>query len=252
MKKLILTASFLVVGTVAALAADMAVKAPPIVPVAVYSWTGCYIGGNGAGLWVRKDWRETTTQAINGSHDADGGAGGIQGGCNYQTGHFVFGIQGDYDWTNASGSSIDQSILLVQVYDRSRIDGVGSVTGRVGYAADRFLGYVKGGAAWERDRYDTYFGPLTTQPGTVISTGGSTRSGWTAGIGAEYALWVMGTQSLTGFIEYDYYDFGTQTVPLSVVLTNAVTRHDIRERKDMVRVGLNWKFGWGQTVVAKY
>ena len=30
-------------------AADMALKAPPP-PAPVYSWTGCYVGGNGGGV----------------------------------------------------------------------------------------------------------------------------------------------------------------------------------------------------------
>ena len=33
-------------GLGSALAADLPVKAPPRVPVAVYNWTGCYIGAN--------------------------------------------------------------------------------------------------------------------------------------------------------------------------------------------------------------
>ena len=253
MKRLGIGVFALAVAFGSARAADLPVKAPPIVPPAVYSWTGCYVGANGGGLWVRKDWRVTTTQAINGSHDADGGLGGLQAGCNYQTGHFVFGIQGDYGWTDATGSSLDQNITLFQVYDRSHISGVGSVTGRVGYAMDRFLGYVRGGAAWERDSYDTYFGPLTTQPGALISTGTDTRSGWTVGIGGEYAFWVLGNQSLTGFVEYDYYDFGTKTIGLTTIRTGGLTTYDIGERKNVVKAGLNWKFGWGNTaVVAKY
>jgi hypothetical protein len=101
-----------------------------------------------------------------------------------------FGIQGDYAWTNASGSNIDLSQPFVQIFDHSQIDGLGSVTGRAGYAWDRFLAYVKGGGAWERDRYSLTFGGipnLTIQPGTVISTAGETRQGWTVGVGGEYS-----------------------------------------------------------------
>ena len=130
MKKLALSLSILAASAVSALAADLPAKvytkAPPP-PVVVYNWTGCYIGGFGGGVWVRKDWRLTTTQLIDGSHDADGGIGGGQGGCLYQTGNWVFGIQGDGGWTSASGSSIDQASLINQ-FDRSRVDSVYSVT----------------------------------------------------------------------------------------------------------------------------
>jgi outer membrane immunogenic protein len=251
MKRFALTVSVLAASAASAFAADLPVytKAPLVAPVAVYSWTGCYIGGNGGGLWVRKDWRATTTQAVVGSHDADGGMGGVQAGCNYQTGHFVFGIQGDYDGTNASGSSPDQTIQG-RLYDRSQIDGLGSVTGRVGYAMDRFLIYVKGGVAWERDRYSTYFGPLTTQPGVTLSTASETRQGATVGFGGEYAFW----KSLSVFLEYDYYDFGTKTNTFTLVppFTGPQDFYDIRERKSVVKAGLNWKFDWAQPVVAKY
>ena len=250
MKKILLGAVAMIALSSPAFAADLPArvytKAPVVAPVVTYNWTGCYIGGNTGGLWVRKDWRVTTTQAVIGGHDADGWLGGGQVGCNYQTGNWVFGVQGDYDWTNASGSSPDQ--VSPVLYDRSRVDGLGSVTGRVGYAFDRFLPYVKGGIAWERDRYDTYFGPLTTQPGVTFSTASETRQGWTVGVGGEYAFW----KALSAFVEYDYYDFGTKTNSFTVVTTGTQQFADIRERKSVVRVGLNWKFDFAQPVVAKY
>jgi outer membrane immunogenic protein len=251
-KKFALSLSILAASAVSALAADLPApvytKAPVLAPVLLYSWTGCYVGGNGGGLWVRKDWSRTATGTVMGSHDADNGLGGVQAGCNYQTGSWVFGIQGDYDWTNASGSNVDLSQPFVQIFDRSQIDGLGSVTARAGYAWDRFLGYVKGGAAWERDRYSTYFGPLSPFPGTIISTASETRPGWTIGIGAEYAFW----KSLSAFIEYDYYDFGTRANTFTNLATGGQQLFDIRERKSVVKAGFNWKFDWSQPVVAKY
>jgi outer membrane immunogenic protein len=260
LKKFALSLCMLAASAASALAADLPArvytKAPVAPPVVVYNWTGCYVGGNGGGLWVRKDWRRTITQEIMGSHDADGGLGGAQAGCNYQTGNWVFGIQGDYAWTNASGSNIDLSQPFVQIYDHSQIDGLGSVTGRAGYAWDRFLAYVKGGGAWERDRYSLYFGQVPTltlqtlalQPGTVISTAAETRQGWTVGVGGEYVFW----KNLSGFIEYDYYGFGTRTNTFTNVNTGGQQLYDIRERKSVVKAGLNWKFDWAQPVVAKY
>jgi outer membrane immunogenic protein len=249
-KKLSLSLSILAASAASALAADLPArvysKAPMAPPVVVYNWTGCYIGGHVGGLWVRKDWRVTVNQAVIGGHDADGWLGGGQVGCNYQAGNWVFGIQGDYAWANASGSN--QDLVSPVLYDRSRVDGLGSVTGRVGYAFDRFLPYVKGGVAWERDRYNTYFGPLTTQPGVIFSTASETRQGWTVGIGGEYVFW----KTLSAFIEYDYYDFGTKTNNFTVVTNGVQQFSDIREKKSVVKAGLNWKFDWAQPVVARY
>ena len=45
-----------------------------------------------------------------GSHDADSWLGGVQAGCDYQfAGGFVIGIQGDYAWTDATGSNVRRS-----------------------------------------------------------------------------------------------------------------------------------------------
>ncbi len=135
------------------------------------------------------------------SHDVNGGLGGIQGGCNYQVGSWVFGIQGDYDWSGASGSNNN---VLFPFVAQSNIRSLASVTGRVGYAWDRFLLYAKGGGAWARDEYSMTANVLI--PGFTIATASETRGGWTVGIGGEYAF----LDWLTGFVEYDYYGFGTK------------------------------------------
>src|SRR5882757_5650346 len=152
MKRLLLaTAALSALVVVPAMSADLSVKAPvykAAPPVYAYNWTGCYVGGNVGGLWARKDWTVTGTGQAIGSHDADSWLGGVQGGCNYQfAGGWVVGIQGDYDWTDAKGSSAD--LIANGFSEQSKIRSLASVTGRVGYAWDRFLGYVKGGGAWE-------------------------------------------------------------------------------------------------------
>src|SRR4249920_2630094 len=121
MKKLLLAGTALAaLAAGSANAADLArpvpvYRAPPPV-VSYFTWTGCYVGGNGGGLWARKDWSNdiaipglgafpaVPAGASFSSHDVNGGVGGIQGGCNYQVGSWVFGIQGDYDWTNINSN----------------------------------------------------------------------------------------------------------------------------------------------------
>jgi outer membrane immunogenic protein len=222
-----------------ALAADIsrpppaAYKAPPPV-VSYYNWSGCYFGGHAGGLFARKDWTEATTGTDLGSHNADSYLAGAQVGCNIQVGGgWVFGIQGDYAWTDANGSHTNNGFTF-----NTQIDSLASVTGRVGYAWDRFLGYVKGGGAWERDNYDFSFA------GVTVGTASETRSGWTVGVGSEYAF----TDFLTGFIEYNYYDFGNR----SNTFSNGDII-DIKETKNVVKGGLNFKFGgWGPPVGARY
>ena len=220
-------------------------KAPPPVYVG-YSWTGCFLGGNGGGLWARKDWTVGTGDPIFatgtfGTHDATSWIAGVQVGCDYQfAGGFVIGIQGDYDWTDATGTNVD-ALNGAAFSDRSRIKNLGSVTGRLGYAWDRFLLYFRGGWAWERDNYSIFTAAATTATAT------ETRGGWTVGVGGEYAF----TNWLSAFVEYDYYDFGTRNnrfVTGGGVLFDSI---DIRERKSVVKGGLNFRFGGGP-VVARY
>ena len=82
----------------AASAADIYVKAPPVTAPVVFSWNGCYIGGNIG--WARSDHDLSTTvpadSSINDTARAaiistgavsledDGFVGGFQAGCNFQ------------------------------------------------------------------------------------------------------------------------------------------------------------------------
>jgi outer membrane immunogenic protein len=246
----------LLLGTVAVVAliagpanaADLAVKAAPVYKapppvVTYYSWTGCYVGGHVGGLWARKDWTLAPPDPIVGlgSHDANSWLGGVQAGCDYQfAGGWVIGIQGDYAWTEANGSHDD---VDDGTSDQTRIRSLATVTGRIGYAWDRFLGYVKGGGAWERDNYDRFILGTNVLDGSASET----RSGWTVGVGGEYAF----TNYLSGFVEYNYYDFGTRTLTFLTPAGAFNDNIDIRETKSVVRAGLNLRWGWGP-VSAKY
>jgi outer membrane immunogenic protein len=248
MKKILLASVALTLLAAPAMAADLKApvyKAPP--PVYVFNWTGCYVGGNLGGVSVHKEWIDRTpgdpfAGLSYGSHQADSWLGGLQAGCNYQfAGGWVIGIQGDYDWTDAKGSNVN---LLFPIFtNQSRVKSLASFTGKIGYAWDRFLGYVKGGGAWERDDYNSFF----TATGIVFDTASETRGGWTVGIGGEYAF----TDWLSGFAEYDYYDFRTRTNNFVVVGTGLGIPVDIKETKSVLKFGLNVRFGYGP-VVAKY
>ena len=81
-----------------ALAADMPVKAAPIVAVG-YDWSGVYVGvhaGYGGGM---KDWDARTTDFV-----ARGALVGGQVGINRQISSFVFGLELDGSWADMSGS----------------------------------------------------------------------------------------------------------------------------------------------------
>ena len=241
MKKVLLSGTaLLVIASGSAMAADLS-RAPPAAPAykappplaPVFSWTGCYVGGNGGGLFAKKDWTDTATGVAESSASVNSWLAGAQVGCNYQMGAAVFGIQADYDWSNGSASAPDATFAPGFATDQSTIKSLASVTGRVGYAWDRFLPYVKGGGAWVKDDYS-----VTGTDGTS-NTASETRTGWTVGAGGEYAF----TNWLTGFVEYDYYGFGTKTSTLTGSMTPASFSADIKQTMSVAKAGLNFKFG---------
>ncbi len=242
-------------------AADLPVKAPVYKAPATFSWTGCFIGGNAGGIWARDNWTLAPGDPVAAaggpfvvgsefaSHDANSWLGGVQAGCDYQfSGGFVIGIQGDYDWTDAKATSADAAndsfFGNPGFTNQTRIKSLGSVTGRLGYAWDRILGYVRGGWASQRNEYTSF-----DSTGITWATASETRSGWTIGVGGEYAF----TNWLSAFAEYDYYDFGTRTNTLIAVVqvpqrTSAGGIYDIaniRAYNNVFKVGLNVRFGPG-------
>ncbi len=212
-------------------------EAPPVVPA--WGWTGCYMGGHAGGLRAsKKDWIVRTPggdfygQSL-GRHAAGSWVGGVQGGCDYQfDGDFVIGIQGDHAWTDAVGSHNSAREFGVAYHSKDR--SLSSITGRLGYSWDRFLGYVRGGGAWEHDNYSA----TTIIVGTAY-TASVSRPGWSIGVGGEYAF----TNFLSGFVEFDYYDLGTREIGFTPHLVGL--RHgfiQIRDTTSVMRAGLNFHF----------
>jgi outer membrane immunogenic protein len=234
----ILGTAALIALTVPAIAADFGdsdLSAP-----AAWNWTGCYAGGQAGGFWgssqkwiVRTPGGNFEGQSL-GSHDVGSFIGGVQAGCHYQfNGGFVAGIQGEHSWANAGGSH--NSTRETGVSYHSKVESLTSVTGRIGYAWARFLGYVKGGAGWEHVDYSA----STTRTGTAYRAS-DTRSGWTIGGGGEYAF----GKHLSVFVEYSHYDFGTDDIRLTPQLAGLRPAFvDIEESANVVRAGVNFRFG---------
>ncbi len=180
---------------------------PIVVPRSYFSWTGFFIGGNLGYGWG-------SSSSINlpgvGNGDAFNGAdgfvvqphgwmGGINAGYNWQFDAFLFGLEADLGYLGAKDSQENAAAFTIAEYG-----GYGALTGRIGYAEDRWLFYGKGGLA---------FADITNKAGAF--TGGSVdpsdftslqevRVGWALGGGVEYAF----QRDLSMKIEYQYMDFG--------------------------------------------
>jgi outer membrane immunogenic protein len=211
-----------------ALAADLPVKAPVKAlppPVPVFSWTSCYIGGNVGGAWAHTSFSDPVDGSDLGSNTASSFVGGGQIGCDYQTGPWVFGVQGLFDAASLKGSN-PVPLSNETLFNDNK--WFATLTGRIGYTIQpALLLYAKGGAAWTRDEISLAVGAA---PAVGIAT--DTRTGWTAGVGLEY----MFAPNWSAFAEYDFLGFGTKTVgtlagPLNV-------KQDIQA----ALVGINFRF----------
>ncbi len=186
MKKLLLaSASVLALNLGAATAADLGprpvYKAPPPVAAPVpFSWTGFYIGAHIGSGWGTKEWDDAKPNAtacshtsppgqfcfvppgpgvgpitegliFNSSHTVNGFLGGGQIGFNYQVGWWVWGaeVQGSFADLTGHGTCGFEGLLNCS----SKVDGIATFAGRLGFAVDRALIYMKGGGAWAHDKF---------------------------------------------------------------------------------------------------
>ncbi|WP_024519930.1 outer membrane beta-barrel protein [Bradyrhizobium sp. Tv2a-2] len=235
---LLLTASIIALGAVApAFGADLApqqvyTKAPPPPPpaaVAVYDWTGFYIGANGGFGLSHSSW-DFGGVTPEGSHDPSGGTLGGQIGYRWQSGQWVFGLEGQGNWADISGSNT--SLAFPADLNRTKTDAFGLLTGQVGYAVNNLLLYVKGGAAVTSNTYQI------NSAGAQLASTDSTRWGGTVGAGVEVGFtpnWSLG-------VEYDH--IFRQEGDVNFTAANGPVGSDrIRQDFDLLTARLNYKFG---------
>jgi outer membrane immunogenic protein len=229
-----------------ACAADLPVAPPanpPVpMPAAIYNWTGLYFGGNiGGGLLsdsiTQAAAAPPTSLVTSQTAHPVGLIGGGQIGFNYQIDRWVVGAEAAWDASDITGYGIGQATGggADQERNTSNPQWLTAVTGRLGYAADDWLFYAKGGGAWMHVQYtqDT-LATSTTIASQVIN---DNRTGFAVGAGIEYGM----TENLSARIEYDFYDFGTKTYQFTATpINNASYLHTLT-------FGLNYRFNLGST-----
>jgi opacity protein-like surface antigen len=258
------------------------VKAPPHPYLAPTNWTGFYVGGFAGAAAGRTDigFAGVPTSIAGERPWVVGGLGGIEAGYNYQfANQWVVGIEGDVAATNVHGGRTAGSAdgldgtghntgaftpAFFTINDRN--NWMATITGRVGYAWNRTLLYVKGGAAFEDSStsVNCIYGPTASVPlidtngapagartcrnqaGAIIanySTPYYTRVGYTLGFGTEFDL----GHNWSAKTEYDFLSFGRHTA-LASDGTSLLTD---KAWVSQVKVGVNYKFTPG-ALVAKY
>lgn len=228
-------------------AADLPLKAAPMVAPAPVGWTGFYFGGHVGAGWGTTDSTITNLSAAGVgiippggplplvSHNVNGFLGGAQAGYNWQVAPtFVVGIEGDFSWSGIDGTAP----CLVVLSCETKVKWIGDITGRVGVTVDRALIYLKGGAAWADTEYTI---SQATIPAAAFSAKVSdTRFGGLLGLGAEYAV----TRNWSAKVEYNYIDFGKSNVSVATAIAgvplNATSGID--QQLHIIKAGLNYRF----------
>jgi outer membrane immunogenic protein len=242
MRKLLLASVAAAALSAPAFAADLPARsAPPAftapVPIA-FSWTGFYAGLDAGYGWNESSWRNVGAPVFaNFNTDGDGFVGGGHIGYNYQINQFVVGLEGMINFTDIRGSALCSGVVGTNC--RTKQDWLADINVRAGFAIDRALIYATGGVAFTEYGFDQTVAP-------TVSWGNSSRTGWTIGVGLDYAItnnWIAGVQ-------YKYYDFDSTTRNSSPAGTNV----NFRNTENVILARISYKFGGpaGGAVVAKY
>jgi high affinity Mn2+ porin len=206
------------------------IKAPAI--ARSFDWSGWYVGGHAG--YSRGSASSSLLDPAPSSLSQPFGAlyGGVQFGYNYLLPwRLLFGFEGDFSFPNFLEAN---DITVARTTTRGstiteRLDYVGRLRGRLGYALDRSLIYGTGGFAWSQARFIESPG-IGTDDNKILRT----RTGWTLGAGAEVAI----AQDWTARLEYLYDQFGrtAAVMPSGTVVESNSSLHNLR-------LGLNRKLG---------
>jgi outer membrane immunogenic protein len=204
-----------------------------------YDWSGIYIGGQFGYGSAKNNWRGYDPL---GGYSGKGGLAGGQIGANVQVGALVFGVEAELLGGNIKGSSTFLAAPAT-VTLTSKADWLAMATARVGFAThQRWLPYLKVGVAAMNNRHTLDI----VQSGLGFANFSAQRihTGLVIGGGLEYAF----AKNWSTRIEYDYIDFGMDTVVSSGIinappLVGALyIRNPISTSMHLAKLGINYHF----------
>ena len=176
---------------------------PPLLPCL---WLGPYVGANAGFQWTSNV----------GGLSTGGFTGGIQGGYNWQNGPFVYGVEADFNLSNAGGTFAG--------YQFSN-PWFGTLRGRAGYVFNNVV-FLYGTAGLA-------VGISTVTLGGLSDTSG--HAGWTIGAGAEFGLAPFGFgPNWSAKVEYLYLGLSQSAVLPAPVSSSFPS--------NVMRFGVNYHF----------
>jgi len=267
-----------------AIAADMAAR-PMARPAAFTNWSGCYVGGEVGNSWGHSNGYSTTATSVRitgtgaaapgipdavaagapltNGFDMTGFTGGGYGGCQVQFGVWVLGAEGNFLAINKEGHAFyvngpstaflplangGSSIVPAGAYWSAKERWVATARAKLGYAIDKWLFSVSGGAAWMKiDTVESvttfsFPAPGSSSPLVASNLQSDVRVGWTVGGAVEYALpynWSIRTEYL--YVQIPSYTTLTPgDYPSAVRLPNNISAG--RLSNHILLSGLSYKF----------
>ncbi|WP_375784654.1 outer membrane beta-barrel protein [Bradyrhizobium sp. Pha-3] len=219
-------------------------------PLAVWNWSGGYIGGHVGGGYGQTSFSNPYGPSIYGGIvDTPAFLAGGQIGYNWQNNSWVFGVELDASGVVSEGTNtcLAASGFVVSANCKAGPNLFATGTARVGYAFGALghtLAYLKGGVAWQNNRGDVInnneYGSYA-QEKTHFDYG---RVGSIIGLGVEQAL----TPAWSINVEYDYLHFGGPSVatastvqypPFAIVPANTT---NLSSSHHIGKLGLNYHF----------
>ena len=138
----------------------------------VYNWAGVYAGINGGWGWGDGKFTIAPNTAfptgLSGTPNDNGGVVGGTLGANFQTGGFVFGVEGDWGYSGIN-TGTTATICNFSGTCQTGNNWLATLRGRAGYAADRVMFFATAGGAFAN--VETTFNSVTTS---------HSQAGWTA------------------------------------------------------------------------
>ena len=259
-----LLAGVAIVAFIGGSAADAADAVKPISGSPQYSWTGFYAGVAAGGAWGQYDPQTSTVSDgfINAAQAAavtaagaqtikpTGFVAGIEGGYNWQVGNLLLGLEADLEGAQLEGATNSGDVLYpgtrasrFTVTSYSDADWLLTVRPRIGLVApNHWLFYATGGLAVTQLESDFSFidNRGTLESGRINAA----VAGYAVGGGVEAPL----TSRLSLKVDYLFVDFpntpGSVTAnSLSTSFPGQVFSHSSDFKADIVRAGLNYRFG---------
>lgn len=237
MKNLVLATTAFSLLSFSALAADLPSRsAPAVAPAPVFTWTGFYVGanagygfGNGKGSGITYTNNSNDRSVPDAAFNMRGGLIGAQVGYNYQIGNIVLGAEADIAFSAAKGSdSFDVQPLAIDV--SAKLEHLGTVRARVGYAFNKLLIFGTGGFAYGSTKVNVGVPTVVTVSNTISQTG------YALGGGVEYAV----DNNWSVKAEYLYVRFAKKA--LSNELGSYPFSAKAGETSNVLRLGVNYKF----------